>query len=168
MASLFELEQDLIALRHCLEKEEDGEIDPVLLDWITEKEGQLEKKVEGHCGVIAELESMAAAREAESKRAMTLAKSDAAKAARMRKVRLSALHKLQIDRIDTIRHKVRLQNAGGKLPLVIDPFEVIPDRFQKTVTTTEIDRDAVRTALDAGEVLSFASLAPRSQILVIK
>ena len=166
MTSLFELGEEMMAVRHLLEKQEDGEIDPALADWLDAKGEELERKVEGYCGVIYEFQAMAEARVRESERLADMASADQKKAARMRAVLLDVLKKLGIDKVRTVRHEVRIQNAGGRQSMDVDYFEHIPDRFQ--MTEVKPNREAIRRALEAGESLPFAKLLPRQQIIVIK
>jgi len=166
MASIFDLQDELLHLRHVLEMEADGEIDPALADWLTAKEGELETKVEGYCSIIGELEAMAEARKTEARRIADLGVTDARKAQRMRDVLREVFQRLEIGKMETTRYKLRLQNAGGKQRIAVDPFEPIPDKFTKTIIETDLDK--VRQALEAGESLPFATLAPRTQILIIK
>ena len=166
MPSIFDLQDELLHLRHVLEMEADGEIDPALESWLTGKEDELQAKVEGYCAVIGELEAMAEARKVEAKRIADLGALDARKAQRMRDVLREVFQRLEIGRMETTRYKLRLQNAGGKQRISVDPFETVPDEFTKTMI--EPDMDKIRRALESGESLPFATLAPRTQILVIK
>jgi hypothetical protein len=133
---------------------------------LTAKEGELQTKVEGYCAVIGEFEAMAEARKAEAKRIADLGATDARKAQRMRDVLREVFQRLDISRMETTRYKLRLQTAGGKQRVTVDPFETVPESFCKTIV--EIDLDRVRQALEAGESLPFAALVPRSQVLIIK
>ena len=166
MPSLFDLGQELLHLRHVLEMENDGEIDPALEAWLCSTEGALEEKVERYCGVIGELEGVAEARAKEADRVKQLASFDAAKAKRMRVVLLTTLQKLGIERMETLRYKLRLQRAGGKQSLAVDPFESVPPEYTKTIVETDMDK--VRRTLESGQELPFAKLLPRNTILVIK
>ena len=60
----------------------------------------------------------------------------------------------------------KLQNAGGKLPLIIDENATVPERFTKI--TIENDNDLIRKALDDGEELDFAHYGNRGKVLKIK
>jgi len=166
MTSIFDLQDELLHLRHVLEMESEGEINPALAEWLTSKEDELERKVEGYCSVIGELEAMADARKIEARRIADLGTVDANKAHRMREVLREVFQKLSIPRMETTRYKLRLQNAGGKQRITVDPFETVPNEFTKTMV--EPDLDKVRQVLEAGQSLPFATLVPRSQVLIIK
>lgn len=60
----------------------------------------------------------------------------------------------------------KLQNAGGKLPLIIDENATVPERFTKI--TIENDNELIRKALEDGEYLDFAHFGQRSKTLKIK
>ena len=61
---------------------------------------------------------------------------------------------------------LKLQNAGGQLPLTIDENATIPERFTKI--TIENDNELIRKALNDGEKLDFAHFGERGKILKIK
>lgn len=60
----------------------------------------------------------------------------------------------------------KLQNAGGKLPLIVDENATVPERFTKIII--ENDNELIRKALDDGEDLDFARFGERSKVLKIK
>lgn len=61
---------------------------------------------------------------------------------------------------------IKMQNAGGQLPIIINEDITVPERFTKL--TIETDKTAIRKALEAGEVLDFAKYGERSKVLKIK
>ena len=61
---------------------------------------------------------------------------------------------------------IKMQNAGGQLPIIINEDMTVPERFTKL--TIETDKTAIRKALEAGEVLDFAKYGERSKVLKIK
>lgn len=71
-------------------------------------------------------------------------------------------------KLRTKRFNIAVCANGGKAPLRFDntPPEQMPERFKRV--TVEPDREAIRTALEAGEELSFAYLAERESHLRIK
>lgn len=70
------------------------------------------------------------------------------------------------DEIEAGDVTIKLQNAGGKAPLIIDEGATVPERFTKI--TIENDNDLIRKALDSGEELDFARYGQRSKVLKIK
>lgn len=170
MPSLFDIEGDMAALMAMLEDEsgvdEDGEIHPQLLKWLEESEGQFERKVENYCSLIGELKAVADARKSEANRIRELQALAENKADRMKKTLFEVFKRMKIEKCETTRYKLRVQNAGGYLPLIVDEFQAIPQEFQKV--TVQADRDAIRAALDSGKELPFAKLGERSKVLIIK
>lgn len=64
---------------------------------------------------------------------------------------------------------VSVQNNGGLLPLILAEgvdMRDVPGRFQKHIV--DFDKDAIRTALGAGEELPFASLGERGRGIRMK
>lgn len=61
---------------------------------------------------------------------------------------------------------IKVQNAGGKLPIVFDSEKKVPEKFTKI--TIETDNNLVRAALEAGEKLDFAHFGERTKILKIR
>ena len=61
-------------------------------------------------------------------------------------------------------YTIKLQNNGGKLPLVLD--DVVPDEYYKVVY--ELDKDKMRKALDDGKQLKFAHYGERGKHVIIK
>lgn len=61
---------------------------------------------------------------------------------------------------------LKLQNAGGQLPLKIDENATVPERFTKI--TIENDNELIRKALNNGEELDFAHFGERGKVLKIK
>jgi len=169
MPTIFDLELELQQLRNLIESSENtAETDTALADWITAAEGDLNKKIEGYCSVIGELQALADAREVEGKRLMALAATDSNNVSRLKAVLKGVFQRLGLTKVETTRYKVRLQTAGGKQRVEVDPFARIPDEYMVTKTTTELDMDKVRSVLDAGELLEFATMLPRGNFIVIK
>ena len=61
---------------------------------------------------------------------------------------------------------LKLQNAGGVAPLIVDENATVPERFTKI--TIENDNELIRKALNDGEKLDFAHFGERSKVLKIK
>lgn len=169
MRSIFQLEGDLQALEALLAEDasvsEDGEINEHLAKWLEESEGQFEAKVEGYCGLMGQLTALADARKAEAQRLAVLEQEARNKATRLKTVLRDVLLRLNRQKVETARYKVRLQKAGGAQPMVVDEFS-IPEEFMAVVKSP--DRAAIRAALESGKTLPFAQLADRSTIIVIK
>lgn len=126
------------------------------------------EKLDNYCGLIQSRLMWAAARKAEAERLAKLAESDI-KAVEFLKGRLKThLEATEQQKLRTKRFNITVCANGGKPPLHFDntPPEQMPERFKRV--TVEPDREAIRTALEAGEELSFAYLAERESHLRIK
>lgn len=170
MATLWELEGDLAALEALLQEDasvdEAGQVNAQLDAWLTETEGAFASKVESYVGLMESLNALADARKAEALRVQELERQARNKADRLKAVLREVMLRLGRDKVESTRYKVRLQKAGGALPLVIDEFVEIPEQFLAVVKSP--DRVAIRAALESGKNLPFAALGERGTILVIK
>lgn len=167
MPSLFELSHNLQALESLLEREDEAEAQEAIVAELAATRDGLESKVEAYAGFIGELEAIAAARSVEAKRVAQLAKTTANKAERLRQAVKEALQRIGTRKVSTVRYDVRLQRSGGKATLDIDESR-LPAEWAVTKTIVEPDKERIRAALEGGEVLDFAELKERSEILVIK
>lgn len=126
------------------------------------------EKLDNYCGLIQSRLMWAAARKAEADRLAKLAESDI-KAVEFLKGRLKThLEVTEQQKLRTKRFNIALCANGGKAPLRFDntPPEQMPERFKRLIV--EPDKEALRTALEAGEELIFADLAERESHLRIK
>ena len=126
----------------------------------------LESKADAYAGVIRELELRATARTEEVKRIRALADADATLAQRLRERLRDVMAATGMTRIDTPRFRLSVVGNGGRQPLLIADPEAIPPLFIRNVP--EINREAIRLALDAGQEVPGCSLAPRGSRLSIK
>ena len=116
MSSLFELSSNVAALELALDSDGDpSTLQQIMDDLVTNKEG-FNQKVESYAGYIGELQSVADARSAESKRIGELAKAAANKAQRLKEALRDALVRVGLKKMSTTRYEIRIQKAGGKLP----------------------------------------------------
>lgn len=167
MSSLFELSSNVAALEAALENEADPTALQALVDELVANKEGFQAKVENYAGYIGELQSVADARAVEAKRVGELAKQTANKVARLREALREALLRVGAKKVSTTRYEVAVRKAGGKAPLVIDETRVT-DEWTVTKTVVEPDKEKIRAALEAGEVLDFAELKERADVLVIK
>lgn len=169
MSSLFALGHEVAALHLALDAEtdENGELPPSLVAWMESAEGRLEDKVDTYCGIIGELEALEAARKTEAARLRTLAAIAGNNAQRMRQAMKEVLDKISTPRVETTRYKVSIRANGGKLPLEIEDGRV-PAEFIRSTVVVQVDRDAIRQALELGEDLPFARLGQRGTSLIIR
>lgn len=142
-------------------------VDELLAQREATREALLEK-LDNYCGLIQSRLMWATARRAEADRLSKLAESDL-KAVDFLKSRLKTyLESTNQQKLRTKRFNIFVCTNGGKAPLRFDNTlpEQMPERFKRV--TVEPDTEAIRTALEAGEALSFAYLAQREKHLKIK
>jgi|APGre2960657404_1045060.scaffolds.fasta_scaffold14144_6 hypothetical protein len=167
MSSLFELSSNVAALEAALENETNPESLQVLVDELVANKDGLVQKIENYAGFIGELQAVAEARAAEAKRVGELAKQSYNKVTRLKDALREALLRVGTKKVSTARYDIRVQKAGGKLPLVIDEARVT-EEWRTVKTVVETDKDRIRSALEAGEILDFAELKERGDVLIIK
>jgi len=168
--TIYDISADLAALESILAETggdlSDPQAEAALAEWERELESDLTGKVDRYCSLIAEIEARSAMRQAEADRLADLAKADD-KAAQGLRERLRFIWETRnLPKIETARFRVALTRNGGKAPL--DVHGDVPPEFTKTKTIVEPDREKIRTALEAGERLSFALLMERGTRISIK
>ena len=163
--SLFNLTEELKHIQSVMMNSEGDELPQELIEWLDSTQGGYDKKVEGYCAVIGEMEAMVEARKAEANRIRALADTTQNHIDRMKIALKESLLKLETPKLETTRYKVWVQNAGGKLPIQIEA-EDVPDEWK--LVQLVIDKDGIRRTLEAGTSLPFAQLLPRGQVLRIK
>lgn len=163
--SLFNLTAELQHIQSVMLEAEGDELPQELVNWLDSTQEGFDKKVEGYCTVIGELEAMVEARKTEANRIRALAEIAQNHVDRMKVALKESLLKLQTPKLETTRYKVWVQNAGGKLPIQIEE-EDVPAEMKKVQMVT--DKDRIRELLELGEELPYAKLLPRGQVLRIK
>ena len=163
--SLFDLTEELKHIQSVMMNSEGDELPQELIEWLDSTQGGYDKKVEGYCAVIGEMEAIVEARKAEANRIRALADTTQNHIDRMKIALKESLLKLETPKLETTRYKVWVQNAGGKLPIQIES-EDVPDEWK--VIQLVIDKEGIRRELEAGTSLPFAQLLPRGQVLRIK
>lgn len=171
MTTLIQISRELIELDEKLEDLIDNpdaldkEISEYLesfADTITERD----QKLDNYAALIQELEARADARRAESQRLQKRSQIDENKVKSLKANLQKFFEAHEIKTIETDRYRLTLAKNGGKAPMILDDVTLseLPEKF----TYREIDRVAVREALDKGEVLDFARLGDRSYSMRIK
>lgn len=128
-------------------------------------EGELEDKVSNGIGLIQDLKYRADALGEESKRLATRKKALDNKIDYLKNYYLDHLQKMGKSKVLTNRGTMSIAKAGGKRPLKIDDEDLIPIDFKFTVF--QIDKDALRQALELGESVKGAHLDERGIYLKI-
>ena len=163
MSTLYEITSDFERLYELATEDED--MDQELFEGTLEGLiGELEVKAGGYCNVIKQLEM-----EADRAKNMSLVWSQRQKQRetaikRMKEALRDAMIRTNIDKIDAGEFTVKLQNNGGKAPLIIDGD--VPDNYQKIIY--EADKEKIRKDLEEGKELKFAYLEERGKHVVIK
>lgn len=145
----------------------DPEVDEeVVKDTLEGLMGEIEVKAQGFVSIIDRLDMEIDAckrHKDEWATAEKVRKNRKAKFIDIIKTTMVMLDKTEIQAGDVT---LKLQNAGGQLPLKIDENAVVPERFTKI--TIENDNELIRQALNDGEKLDFAHFGERSKTLKIK
>lgn len=129
---------------------------------------QLLEKLDNYAALIQHRAYWAATRKAEAERLAKLAESDMRTVDFLKSRLKTHLQATEQQRLRTRRFNIALCANGGKAPLRFDntPHEQMPERFKRVIV--EPDKEVIRTALEAGEELSFAYLAERESHLRIR
>lgn len=168
---LWDLDDRVRELERVLsELEEDGQDEAILAAFATELDGareDLSGKLDGIAALITSLAATAKARREEADRLTRLARSDEARADRLRVFLSDYLRLRGIDRIDTPRYRLTFAKNGGLAPLRVDlPPEELPDEYVRAKLSP--DNEAIREALARGEELPWARLDERETVLRIR
>lgn len=170
--TLLDITADMAALDALL-AESGGEITPdteATLDaFFAETETNLAGKVDAYCALISEMEARAEVRKAEAKRLADRAKADERTSDALRERLRFVWETRRLGKVETDRFTVSLAKNGGKAPLDIRcGVDELPAWAVKRETVVTVDKDAIRSRLDAGEPLDFASLMERGTRINIK
>lgn len=171
--TLFDISDDFVALSDLINDADDNMEDPAVVaaleQWETELVDNIEVKVDNCMAFVQTLLARANARKAESKRLAERAKVDenAAKSLKERVKFVFMRHKIK--RMDTTRFLVTLAKNGGVQPvhIAVEP-ERLPEDYQCSVTTVTADKEAIRDALKAGQLVEGCYLLERGESLRIK
>jgi hypothetical protein len=125
-------------------------------------------KADGYAALIRTCEVRSAARAEEADRMKRLAQSDDALASRLRRTLVEAMQATGRTKVATDRFTLSVVANGGKLPVVIEDEAALPAEFVVPHVTTRVDREAVRSALEAGTPVSGARLGERGTRLSLR
>lgn len=144
----------------------DAEDEQIITDTLEGVMGEIEIKAEGLVSVINRLDMEIEACEKHKKawdERLRVRKNAKDRIKRRIIEAMIAIGKNEIKAGDVT---IKMQNAGGQLPLIVDENATVPERFTKI--TIENDNALIRKALESGEKLDFARLGERSKVLRIK
>ena len=169
---LYDITEDLRALEDLLVETggdiSDPEVASAVDAWFSELQTDLEGKVDGYAALIRMMETRAEVRKTEAKRMADLQRADENAAHRLKSRLQEHLDVLGIARVDTPHFTVSVQNAGGKVKLDVHDEEAVPQEFQRERTIIELDKEAIREALEAGREVPGAVLMERGRVLRIR
>jgi hypothetical protein len=172
MPTIYQISDDMAALDALL-AETGGEITPeaeaAFNQFEAELAANLHNKTDAYCALLAEIDARAAARKAEAKRLADRAKADERTADALRERLRFVWEQRKLGKVETDRFTVSLAKNGGKQPLDIRcGVEDLPSWAVKSETIVTADKEAIRSRLDAGESLDFASLMERGTRISIR
>ena len=168
--TLFQIGDELRAILELVD-ETGGELPPTLEQWFAEISQDEASKVESYYGLCKSLETEATVATAESEQfqAKAKARTNAVKGLKDR-MKLYLENQGRKEAVGTSGRKACVQANGGKVALTqaiaLNPNDMsaaevtrCDERFLKPKVT--LDTEAVRSALEAGEVIEMAKLEPR-------
>lgn len=178
MASIFEICDQLEAIARALENGVDCRLvdDPdntpemadEALDLLIQQEfstrEQLHQKIDGYCDLINDRMGKIAMAGNEIARLQLIKRANEAMNERLRSNLHFALTRLGLNKVETGLHKVSL--AKKPKSVEVDEFQEIPAEFLRV--TTEVNRTAIKAALESGKELPFAKWAPEGTSLRVK
>ena len=171
--TLFEIGAEIRAL-HDLLSETDGDItesEQAIDAWLRENEVNLKQKLDSCGGLIMEFDARAKARKEEAARLSALSQADENNVERLGKRLKLFLEGIGETKVETLRFKFAVQKNGGKAALTV-PFDWeteparAPEAFQRRVI--QLDREQIRIALEAGDVIEGCCIEERGTHLRIK
>ena len=169
--SIYEIKNELLCLLDAA-RNADGEFDADTEAAFAEHAAGLREafadKADSYAALIRTCQHRADARRAEAKRMVALADSDDALADRLSRILLEAMQATGLTKVDTERFRLSARANGGKLPVVLSDEKALPAQYRVPVYTEKVDRDAIRTALEAGTEVPGASLGQRGTRLDIR
>lgn len=130
-------------------------------------EGELTEKVSNGIAVIQTLKATADAADTEIKRLIQHKRTIESRVNFLKAYYLEHLARIGKSRVLTPLGTMSISKAGGLKPIRIDNADLIPTEYKREVTTTEIDKDALREALERGDQITGAHLEPRGNYLRI-
>lgn len=161
--SLFDLVGEYKELYAMLTESPDDEVVNDTLEGIC---GAIEVKSEGYVAILnrLDMEIDACRKQKEMWSEKLSVRENAVK--RLKQRLADAMMMLGKDEIQAGDNTIKLQNNGGKLPLVFEEDKTVPESYMKIIL--EPDKEKIRKALESGEELDFAHIAPRGKHIKIK
>ena len=162
MTTLYELSNQMIGLQHLME-DDDAEYD--LTDTLDALEGDIQVKAENLLGYVSNLAADVSVIDTEIKRLQSRKKVIANRQESLREYLRFNMETGGIDKITCPLFTITLRKATDIC--VIDSEDLIPDEFKTIVTTTKIDKMAIKRTMKT-EPVPGARLEPGKRGLMIK
>jgi hypothetical protein len=144
-------------------------VQAALAKWADELKDDLEDKVDNYAAYIQTLLARADARKKEADRLSKRAKVDANSADRLKDHLKQVLEFRKIKTVETLRFKVTVSGAGGKVPVECNvlPKDLPPEFRIEIPVDYKVNSDAIRAHLEAGKSLPGCRLLERGTYLRI-
>lgn len=150
--------QDVLAML------EDPEIpDDAIFDTLEMIEGDMDSKADSYAKIIRDLGADVIKMRAEIERLAARERTVKARAERLKGLLESSMRESGRTKFKTALFTYSIQKNGGALPVIITGD--VPDLWRKP---GEIDKTAIRSYLQSGATLEFATLGERGESLRIK
>ncbi len=143
----------------------DGELSPASEAVLDELIGAESHKVDGTVRYIRYLEASSAAKNLAAERYLRGAKAENRKADRIKEVIKYYLLSSNRKEIKTELHRVSVQSAGGQRRMEVADIGQLPPSYLKTKTETVVDKELLRSDLEAGKTVPGATLHERGTLL---
>lgn len=171
--TLYQIGADLLALDALLDEANGDLSDPAVeaaaAAWFDALAAEEAAKLDGWIGYVRQLEMEAAAAKAEAEQWLTRVRSREARVAWLKERLKRHLEATGRTKATTLSGRtIAVQANGGHPPVEIDAVDPYGVADRLCEVRRLIDREKVRTALLAGEGLSFARLVPRGTHLRIR
>ena len=163
MAKLYEIVAELQEFAAQMEGMEDEQ---AYRDTLEGLQGELDDKVSQWARCIKNLEGERDAIKAEGDRLTKRARSIDNEVKHMKETLLMYLKAAGVSKAGDTVIKASIVKNGGQAPLEIDLIPIdLPEDFQRI--TIDADKEAIRAALESGQVLEWARLAERGEHIKI-
>lgn len=165
MSNLYELTNNYEEVLNMLYDEDIDE--QMVLDTLESIEGDIEDKADGYAKIIKELLGDAEKIKKEKQRLEVRQKAFENRAELLKNNLQNTLKQIGKTKFKTELFSFNIQKNGGKLPLIIDDIEKVPNEYFKH-TEKELDNTKIREAIDSGKEISFAHYGEQGESLRIK
>lgn len=165
MSNLYELTNNYEEVLNMLYDEDIDE--QMVLDTLESIEGDIEDKADGYAKIIKELLGDVEKIKKEKQRLEVRQKAFENRAELLKNNLQNTLKQIGKTKFKTELFSFNIQKNGGKLPLIIDDIEKVPNEYFKH-TEKELDNTKIREAIDSGKEISFAHYGEQGESLRIK